>query len=228
MGWRIAKNRLGTYKFVSNGGVPAVPAVQIGATASAALLIGAGTAAAPYTSSLAGKNFLGFWTKSTATSGDSRGLYLRHYISGAGGAGDACRIFATATAAVSASGSMTGAHITAAVATGGSIGGQATAVRATFQADTGTTPGGTLSSLICESYVASGVSLPTSHAFIRFVDTGTVAFTRLFSVPNVASGGLFAAHTTQTMTHSLRIRTEGGTVYYLMCTNAADNRTGGA
>lgn len=47
-------------------------------------------------------------------------------------------------------------------------------------------------------------------------------------VPNVASGGVLAAHITQTMTHSIRIRSADGTLYYVMVTNAATNRTGGA
>lgn len=228
MGWRMTKNA-GRFKFLENNGVSTTTAVQFGATESAALLIGAGTATTPYETATASKNFLGFWLKSTATSGDSRGLYLRHYFSGAGVSGDTARIVATANAAgVAAGGTMTGIHATAGVATGGTISGQATALRATFQADTGTTPGGTLSALICESYVASGVSLPASHAFIRFVDTGTVTFTRLFEVPTVASAGLLAVHTTQTMTHSLRIRSAAGTLYYIMVTDAATNRTGGA
>lgn len=47
-------------------------------------------------------------------------------------------------------------------------------------------------------------------------------------VPNVASGGVLAAHTTQTMTHSIRIKSADGTLYYLMATNVVTNRTGGA
>lgn len=47
-------------------------------------------------------------------------------------------------------------------------------------------------------------------------------------VPNVASGGVLAAHTTQTMTHSLRIKSADGTLYYVMITNVVTNRTGGA
>jgi len=47
-------------------------------------------------------------------------------------------------------------------------------------------------------------------------------------VPNVASGGVLAAHITQVMTHSIRIKSADGTLYYIMVTNAATNRTGGA
>lgn len=47
-------------------------------------------------------------------------------------------------------------------------------------------------------------------------------------VPNVVSGGVLAAHVTQVMTDSIRIKSADGTLYYLMVTNAATNRTGGA
>lgn len=47
-------------------------------------------------------------------------------------------------------------------------------------------------------------------------------------VPNVASGGVLAAHITQVMSHSIRIKSADGTLYYVMVTNAATNRTGGA
>jgi hypothetical protein len=50
----------------------------------------------------------------------------------------------------------------------------------------------------------------------------------VLSVPDVASGGVLAAHTTQTMTHSIRIQSADGTNYYIMCTNVVTNRTGGA
>jgi hypothetical protein len=51
---------------------------------------------------------------------------------------------------------------------------------------------------------------------------------RFTQVPNVVSGGVLATHTTQVMTHSIRIKSVDGTLYYIMVTNAATNRTGGA
>jgi hypothetical protein len=48
------------------------------------------------------------------------------------------------------------------------------------------------------------------------------------SVPNVASGGVLAAHTTDAVTHSIRIQSADGTNYYIMCTTTVTNRTGGA
>lgn len=51
---------------------------------------------------------------------------------------------------------------------------------------------------------------------------------KLTSVPNVASGGVLAAHVTQVMSHSIRIKSADGTLYYVMVTNVVTNRTGGA
>ena len=58
--------------------------------------------------------------------------------------------------------------------------------------------------------------------------TGLTTSAVLAQVPDVASGGVLAAHTTQTMTHSIRIESEDGSKYYVMCTNVVTNRTGGA
>lgn len=51
---------------------------------------------------------------------------------------------------------------------------------------------------------------------------------KLVTVPNVASGGVLAVHTTQTISHSIRIKSADGTLYYVMLTNVVTNRTGGA
>lgn len=50
---------------------------------------------------------------------------------------------------------------------------------------------------------------------------------KLVSVPTVASGGTLAVHITDAMTHSIRIRSAAGTLYYLMATTTVTNRTGG-
>lgn len=56
---------------------------------------------------------------------------------------------------------------------------------------------------------------------------GSAASQRLMQVPTVASGGVLAAHVTDAMTHSIRIRSDAGTLYYLMATTTVTNRTGG-
>lgn len=57
--------------------------------------------------------------------------------------------------------------------------------------------------------------------------TSAAATDRLLRVPTVASGGVLAAHVTDAMTHSIRIRSDAGTLYYLMATTTVTNRTGG-
>lgn len=51
---------------------------------------------------------------------------------------------------------------------------------------------------------------------------------KLTVVPNVASGGVLAAHITDAVSHSIRIKSANGTLYYLMATTTVTNRTGGA
>lgn len=64
------------------------------------------------------------------------------------------------------------------------------------------------------------------NALLKFTDSGVTASTaRLLELPDVANGSIFAAHTTQTMTHSIRFKTAAGTDFYIMCTNAATNRS---
>jgi hypothetical protein len=57
--------------------------------------------------------------------------------------------------------------------------------------------------------------------------SGSASTQRLLNVPTVASGGVLAVHVTDAMTHSIRIRSDAGTLYYLMATTTVTNRTGG-
>lgn len=201
--------------------------LQIGATASAALLMGAGTAAAPEETSSADKNFLGFWTKSTAASGDSRGLYLRHYlggVTGGAGYGDGIRAFTTVTGTGYAYAS--GVHATMQINAAATVTGSGAGLRATLAAAAESrTLAGKLAAAQIDSDVATGNTLPTVHGFLRFVDNGAVRLSNLAVIPVAANGTLFAAHTTQAMSHSIRIVDEAGTAYYIMCASAATNRS---
>lgn len=111
-----------------------------GQNVTAALIFGAGTSTYPESSSTASKNFLGFYTKSTATSGDSRGLYHRHYLAGAGVSGEALRAYATVQAV--AAENARGAHISldfSAYATS-YITGEGRALKATLHIPNGAMP----------------------------------------------------------------------------------------
>lgn len=194
-----------------------------------ALLHGAGTSASPVTTSDASKNFMGYWVKSNATSGDARALYVRLYF-GAAGSGEAVRAYATAAASnVATGGTVNGIHASLSLNASASISGQGFAGRFTFDAAADTrTLNGNCAPVLVESNIATGNTVPATMAHIRVTDTGAVPIKKLFRLPTVASAGLLAAHTTDAMTHSIRCVDDAGTVFYIMATTTATNRTGGA
>ncbi|MFA5387953.1 MAG: hypothetical protein WC322_06250 [Candidatus Paceibacterota bacterium] len=78
---------------------------------SASIILGGGSSSYPVTTTTADKNFLAFYTESTATSGSARCQYNRLYVSGSGGAGDAVRNFLTCeTNTPNTSSALTGTH----------------------------------------------------------------------------------------------------------------------
>jgi hypothetical protein len=177
----------------------------------------------------AGINGLGLWLKSSAASGDFRGAYIRTYYNGATG-GEAVRAYATATAAgVAAGGTVNGIHASLSLAASASIAGQGFAGRFTLDAAADTrTLNPACASLLVESNIATGNTVPAAAALIRVAEIGAVAVKKLFRLPTVASAGLLAAHTTDAITHSIRCVDDAGTVFYIMATTTATNRTGGA
>lgn len=200
-----------------------------GTVRTAALLQGSGTSAAPTSTATAGKNFLGYWVKSTAASGDARGLYMRLYLEGAG-SGEAVRAYATANAAgVAAGGTINGIHASLSIAASASVSGAGNAIRATLDAAADTrTLAGTLAAIQLDSNIATGNTVPANAAFIRVTDTGAVKLAKLFNLPASASGAMVAPHTTQVMTDSIRVVLDDGSIRYIMLTTASSNRTGGA
>lgn len=198
---------------------------------SAALYLGRGTSTNLPTTDAANKNWIGFWFDTTATSGDSRGLYLRQYFSGTGVSGEAARIYGTVNNVTAATGgTVNGAHISLSVdGASGAISGAANALRATlgFSA-TPTTVGGTCAVIQVDSDIAAGPTIPAGTAFLRFTNSGTQVLSYLASIPTTGSGLMVAPHTTQTMTDSIRVVMASGAVRYIMLTTDATNRTGGA
>lgn len=203
---------------------------QWGSTTTAALALGGGTSTTPYAmGTTANKNLIGFWATTTATSGDSRGMYLRLYFSGAGVSGEAARIFGTINNVTAATGgTVNGAHIS--LGTSGAsaaVSGAANALRATFGiAAASTNIGGTCSVIQVDTDIASGVTVPSNFAFIRFTNTGAgTAPSNLLRLPSApANGTILATHDTDAMTHSIRIVDSAGTAFYIMCTTTASNR----
>ena len=204
--------------------------LQFGTTATAALSLGGGTSVTPLTTSTADKNHIGFWTASTATSGDSRGVYLRHYFSGAGGSGEALRAFGTVNnVTVANSGTVNGAHISLSVSgASGAVSGAGNALRATLGIGASSAPGGTLAGIQVDSDFDNAGTVPDTAAAIRVTNSNTKLWAKFLNIPAPTSGGLFAAHITDAISHSIRCIDSAGTVFYIMCTQTSSNRTGGA
>lgn len=214
----------------SVGGVKTFSAQMVLQTAHSGILIGAGASGANHSLGAVADNALEFYLDATHTTGDMRGAYLRLYFSGDGGSGEAARIFSTINnVSVATGGTVNGAHIS--IGTSGAaaaVAGAANALRVTFGiAAASTNIGGTCSVIQVDTDLDNAVTVPTNFAFLRFTNTNTKKSNNLMRIPNVLAetGGLFCAHDTQVMTHSIKIVSEDGTPYYVMCTNAITNRT---
>ena len=193
--------------------------------ASNVRLYGVGTSGSPFNLP-ANTNGLGFWVNSNASTGDSRVIYARLYLSGAGG-GEAVRAYATANAAnVATGGTINGVHASLNIAVGATISGQGFASRHTIDAAAAErTISGNVAAIKAESNFAAGNTIPATVALIHLGEIGAVTCKTAFRLPDAANGGMLAAHTTQAMSHSIRCVTDNGTAYYIMCTNAATNRS---
>jgi hypothetical protein len=192
--------------------------------ASGALLLGCGTNASPASTSTADKNFLDFRTKSTATSGDSRTLYVKNYIAGAAGSGCAARIYGSVldVAATDAR----GAHISLDFGSSGTVTGSGQALTTTLHIPNTGTQSGTLSCITAEIYSEGSTSDPNgaSLSFIRFAVNGdttgdddviTDAF--VFDFSNLGgSGGIWTDSTSNAADEFLKVKTASGTRYLIL------------
>ncbi len=199
-------------------------------TATNGLLLGGGASGATHALGSTAGNALEFYLNATHTTGDMRGEYLRLYFSGAGGSGEALRAFATINnVSVATGGTVNGAHISLGTAgASAAVSGAANALRATFGiAALSTNIGGTCSVIQVDTDIATEATVPPNFAFLALTNTGAKKSSNFLRTPNVVAetGGLFCAHTTQTMTHSIKFVSADGTPYYIMCASASTNRT---
>lgn len=190
-----------------------------------------GTSAAPETIDTAGTKFISIYTDCGATSDDSRGMYLRHYITGAGGGGEAGRIFTTVSNVAGAT--AHGAHISLSFGASGTVTGLGVAVRGTLQIPNTGTQAGTLAALQAEIWSdgSTSDSAGCQLSSIRFVNGGdSTGMADVdddcaaldFSGFTVADGNMIAtkaAGTCPNVTKSIRIRI-AGTAYYLYAGDA--------
>jgi len=193
---------------------------------TAALIAGMGVSGTPVPdNAVINKNWVGMFTKTTAASGDNRAVYWKHSFAGATG-GEVLRPVANVeTTGVAAGGTVNGVHTTLNIATSSGVSGAGNAIRATLGAAAATrTLGGTCAALQLDSDIGANNTVPASWSFMRFTNSGSVALANLMDIPAPSNGTVFAAHTTQTITHSIKI-IANGTAYYIMCTNSATNRS---
>jgi len=136
---------------------------------SKVVAMGAGTADFPLTTDLPDKNHVEFRFENTATSGDNRGIYLRFYLNGAGGGGEALRAFTTVEKAC---GTAHGAHLSLNYGDSGSLSGLGVAARATLHLPSGTATG-TLAPVQSEFWLEADDSAPpAAHGLFRGVVDG--------------------------------------------------------
>ena len=211
--------------------------VATGAASANALLIGRGTSADPVTTSTAGKVFLEFRTETTATSGDSRCLYIRHALNGAGVSGEAIRAFSKITAVAA---TARGAHISLDLDTENSKGitGLGAGVDAQILVGNGAAPaGGTYAAVNAEIYSAgasSDMGAVTDLSFFRVSngghDTGQETVdddAKLFSLYGFTAGGGHLLDSTINTTdaqidHTLKVYVDGLGVKYIGLMDNAD------
>ena len=175
----------------------------------------------------AGQRAIAGFFETRATSGDTRAADFRLKFSGAGGSGEALRAFGTVNNVTAATGgTVNGAHISLSVnGASGTVSGAGNALRATLGVGAGCTPGGTIAGLQLDSDFDATATVSANVCALRLTNSNTGTWSNLLQIPAASNGTIFAAHTTQTMTHSIRIRDASDTAYYIMCTNAATNRS---
>jgi hypothetical protein len=196
-------------------------------TPHSGLLHGAGASGATHPMGATADNGLEYYLASTHTTGDTRGMYLRLYFSGAGGSGEAARIFSTVNNVAAAT--VHGAHISLSFGATGTITGQGIATRSTLHLKNEALASNvTMAALQAEIYSDGENSDPggsTKLSYLRCVNDGHA--NGIADVDDDASlieiightigaGNMVVADVDETkFSHKIRINI-GGTTYFLM------------
>ena len=195
-------------------------------TSGSRVIMGASSSKREKTS-VANTKFLNLYLQNSATSGDNRGMYLRLYMTGAGGGGEAARIFTTCENV--ACGTAHGAHISLNFGTTGSITGLGVAGRHTLHVPKAMTGGSYAVSMseVWSDGAASdlaGATIASMHNYNNGGNgTGVTAndlALNLFSLTGftVGDNNMIRTNTT-TATHGLRINI-GGVRYDILCSDS--------
>ena len=190
---------------------------------TAALLHGLGTSTTPVETASGSVNFMGYWMKTSAQSGDVRGLYTRLFFTGAGGTGEAARIFTTVTDV--AASTVRGAHISLSFAASGTVTGLGVALECTLHLNSGGTASGTMAALkvAINSDNANSDPAGSTLSFIQVANQGSAkddvdddAF--LFDISGVASGSgkMWYDNTSNAADEFIKVKTPAGTRYLIL------------
>jgi len=189
-----------------------------------------GTSSARVTEDTADMKFMSMYFDDGATSGDARGMYLRLYVSGAGGGGEALRVFTTVENVAGAT--AHGAHISLNFGATGTITGQGIASRNTLHLpDVALSSNVTMSAVQAEIYSDGDDSDPggsTILSYFRAVNGGNANGQSdvdddavFFDVQGLTAGGaktfttgLTGSTVVGNMTASFKILV-GTTTYYI-------------
>jgi len=133
-----------------------------------------GTSAARIVEDTADMKFVAMYFDNGATSGDNRGIYLRQYLTGAGGGGEALRVFTTVENV--AAGTAHGAHISLNFGATGTVTGTGIAMRGTLHLpDVALASNVTMTAVQAEIYSDGSASDPgggTILSYFRAVNGG--------------------------------------------------------
>lgn len=195
-------------------------------------VIKCGTSSARVTRDTADVSFMKFYFDNGATSGDNRGMYLRLYLTGAGGGGEALRAFTTVEDV--AAGTAHGAHISLSFGDTGTVTGQGIANRCTLHMPSvALTSNVTMSAVQAEIYADGSATDPGGSTILSFIRTAVgghadgiadieddAAFVE-FNGFTAASGNMIGANTSDecqlNFTNWVPIRIKiGSTVHYLV------------
>ncbi|KKM82546.1 hypothetical protein LCGC14_1318500 [marine sediment metagenome] len=134
--------------------------------------------------------------ESTSTSGDERAMYLKLILSGGGQFGDVIRAYLDVTSDATTVANADAIHATVNTAAAGSVTGQAQAGRFTLEAPVGAgVLTGTLSSILLETFIGAGVTVPTTAAFIHCSDISGAYMSQFFNAVGCTAGATNAFET---------------------------------
>jgi len=180
-----------------------------------------GTSASPIAVTTA-SNISSFYGTTSATTGDTRLSYDKLTFTSTG-SGETLRAFSVVTGAGGATGgTINGAHISMSVTGSGTISGAGNALRATLGIGASASPGGTISAIQVDSDFNNTGTVPAGVAGIRFTNSNTKTFAYAFRMPAPAVAGVLRAKLgSPTVTHTIPVYGDDGTVYYIMASTTA-------